>query len=108
MKWSKGWGDEQILAQISRSIGAIIGPDQKDGTWWSYKYVQAMNSNTPVVTDWQESQNLGFEWAMLAPTIESMPAQNRSLLATAQREIYLASVGGKSVSKSKLENILGV
>jgi len=108
MKWSKGWGDDQIFSQISRSIGAIIGPDQKDGTWWSYRYIQALNSYTPVVTDWQESQKLGFEWAMLAPSIESIPATNRRLLAIAQREIYLASVDNKDKATSKLENVLGV
>ena len=108
MKWNKGWGDEQVILQISRSIGAIISPDQKDGTWWSYRYIQAMNSNTPVVTDWTESQNLSADWSVLASAIDSMSEEKRDLLATAQREIYLASIKGKKASSNALESILGV
>lgn len=108
MKWSKSWDDGQIFLQIARSIGAIISPDKKDGTWWSYKYIQAMNSGTPVVTDWKESRALGFEWSMLAPSIESMPEPSRRLLALAQKEIYLSAIDGKQKAKNKLESILGV
>jgi hypothetical protein len=108
MKWNKGWGDEQVMLQISRSIGAIISPDQKDGTWWSYRYIQAMNSNTPVVTDWTESQNLSADWSVLASAIDSMSEEKRDLLATAQREIYSASIKGKKASSNALESILGV
>lgn len=108
MKWSKAWDDGQVISQISRSIGAIISPDQKDGTWWNYRYIQAMNSETPVVTDWKESRALGFEWSMLAPSMESMPEPSRKLLALAQKEIYLSAIHGKQKAKNKLESILGV
>lgn len=108
MKWSKAWDDGQVISQISRSIGAIISPDQKDGTWWNYRYIQAMNSETPVVTDWKESRALGFEWSMLAPSMESMLEPSRKLLALAQKEIYLSAIDGKHKAKNKLESILGV
>jgi hypothetical protein len=108
MKWSKGWTDEQVMSQVSRSVGAIISPDQRDGTWWSYRYIQALNSNTPIVTDWKDSQSLGFEWTILASSIESMSQQKKDLLATAQKELYVASIDSKKKSTDKLKNILGV
>ena len=108
MKWNKGWDDEQVFLQIGRSIGAIISPEQKDGTWWSYRYIQALNSNTPVVTEWKESQSIGLEWAMLASSIDSLPQESRNLLAMAQRDIYLSSIKDKKESLKNLENILGV
>jgi hypothetical protein len=108
MKWNKGWDDEQVFLQIGRSIGAIISPEQKDGTWWSYRYIQALNSNTPVVTEWKESQSIGLEWAMLASSIDSLPQESRNLLAMVQRDIYLSSIKDKKESLKNLENILGV
>ena len=108
MKWSKGWDDEQVFLQIGRSIGAIISPDQKDGTWWSYRYIQALNSNTPVITEWKESQRIGVEWAVLASSVDGLPQAGRNLLAMAQRDIYLLSIKNKKESLKNLENILGV
>lgn len=106
MKWNKGCTDEQVREQISRSIGAIISPDKKDGTYWSYRYVQAMNSNTPVITDWKESGVLGDAWNILATYIESMSQDKRDLIATAQREIYVSSIPSKQSAVEILQKII--
>jgi hypothetical protein len=106
MKWNKGWTDEQVLEQIARSIGAIISPDKKDGTYWSYRYVQSMNTNTPVVTDWKESHALGDAWNVLATSIDTMSQDKRDLIATAQREIYIASIPSKQNAVETLQQLI--
>jgi len=106
MKWNKGWTDAQVLDQISRSIGAVVAPDKKDGTYWSYRYVQAMNTNTPVVTDWSESHALGDAWNILATNIDTMSQDKRDLIATAQREIYLANVPSKQKAVETLQQLI--
>ena len=106
MKWNKGWTDSQVLDQISRSIGAVISPDKRDGTYWSYRYSQAMNTNTPVVTDWVESHVLGDAWNVLATNIDTMSQDKRDLIATAQREIYLANIPSKQKAVETLQQLI--
>jgi hypothetical protein len=106
MKWNKGWTDAQVLEQISRSIGAVISPDKKDGTYWSYRYAQAMNTNTPVVTDWSESGAIGDAWNVLATNIDTMSQDKRDLIATAQREIYIASIPSKQKAVETLQQLI--
>lgn len=108
MKWNKGWDDNQVMDQFARSIGALITSHKKDGTWWSYRYVQALNSNTPVATDWKFSSRIGVPWGALPSAIESMSQQRRDLLASAQRDLYLANILGKKESLTNLENILNI
>lgn len=106
MKWNKGWTDNQVEEQICRSIGAIISPDKKDGTYWSYRYIQALNTKTPVITDWKESGVLGDTWNILASSLEPMSQEKRDLIATAQKENYLAKIPSKQKSVEILQNIL--
>ena len=106
MKWNKGWTDSQVEEQICRSIGAIISPDKKDGTYWSYRYIQALNTKTPVITDWKESGVLDDTWNILASSLEPMSQEKRDLIATAQKEIYLAKIPSKQKSVEILQKIL--
>lgn len=108
MKWAKGIGDSEVMEQISRSIGAIIAPDKRDGTWWSYRYVQALNANTPIATDWVVSQRLGESWSLLASSIDTMSQSKRDLIAKAQKEIYLFTVGSEKTSLNRLQSILRI
>lgn len=74
---------------IRSSMGLIVPPqDRKVGTWWSYRYIQALNSHTPVATLWQESQQLDESWSHLPYQIEEMSASQRSALADSQLESY--------------------
>ena len=108
MKWNKGWTDEQVFEQICRSIGVLISPDKKDGTVWNYRYVQALNSGTPVVTEWKESQSVGEAWGLLASNIDSMSQPKRDLIATAQRESYVANIPTKKSALEKLQKSLNL
>jgi hypothetical protein len=106
MKWNKGWDDIQVLDQIQRSIGVLISPDKKDGTYWSYRYAQSIGTGTPVITDWKESHLLGEAWAVLASSIDTMSQPKRDLVATAQREIYIANIPNKKNALKQLEQLL--
>lgn len=106
MKWNKGCTDLQVEEQMCRSIGAIISPDKKDGTYWSYRYIQALNTKTPVITDWKESGALDQTWNILAASIESMSQEKRDLIAIAQRESYLANIPSKQNSVEILQKII--
>ena len=108
MKWGRGTSDNDVLDQISRSIGAIITTDKRNGTWWSYRYAQALNSNTPIATDWTVSQRLGEPWAVLASAIDTMSQEKRDLIALAQKEIYKLAIDDQKVSLNKLESILRI
>jgi hypothetical protein len=108
VKINKGSTDSEIADQISRSIGLLISPYKNEGTWWSYRYVQAINSLTPVATLWEESGALGHEWNLLAATIESMSEEKRDLVAIAQRESYIAKIPTKNQCKTVLEKVLNL
>lgn len=108
MKINRGSTDSDVMSQISRSIGVLISPDKRDGTWWSYRIIQALNSNTPVVTDWKESGVLGDAWSVLAYSIEEMSQSKRDLVAMAQRESYLVSIPTQKGALKILEETLGI
>jgi hypothetical protein len=106
MKWNKGWTDAQVLDQISRSAGVIISPYKSDGTWWSYRYVQAINSLTPIYTSWTETSPLGASWSYLAPYIEDLGEDQRFQLATEQRSLYVKNIPTKQKALEILEQLL--
>lgn len=106
VKLNKGSTDKDVLAQISRSMGVLLSPHKNEGTWWSYRYVQSINSLTPVATFWEESGSIGSEWNLLAATLESMSEEKRILVAIAQRESYIAKIPTKKQSTKLLEKAL--
>ena len=108
MKVNKGWTDEQVADQIARSVGVIISPHKKQGTWWSYRYIQALNAGTPVATEWKESGRIGDSWSVLAAGIDSGSEEYRNLIATAQREAYLANIPDKLEAMAKLKKVLAI
>jgi hypothetical protein len=95
MRMSKGSTDLDVLRQISRSVGALISPDKRQGTWWTYRYVQAMNVSTPIVTEWKESSKLGSSWAVLAASVEEMSSEERTSLSVEQKNAYIAALPDK-------------
>ena len=108
VKINKGFTDQDVIEQMSRSIGILISPYKNEGTWWSYRYIQAINSLTPVATLWEESGNLSSEWNLLAATIESMSEEKRDLVAIAQRESYIAKIPTKNQSITMLKKALNI
>jgi hypothetical protein len=108
MKWNKGWTDDQVLSQIEKSIGVLISPHKKDGTWWTYRYVQALNTLTPIATEWKESSKLGDAWEALASSIEAMHPENRRILAMAQKDLYKSYIPSKGLAGKILETTIGL
>ena len=108
MKWNKGWTDAQVLEQISRSAGVLISPCRGDGTWWSYRYVQALNSLTTIYTSWSETSPLGASWSHLAPYIEDIGSDARLQLAMNQRDSYIKNIPTKEDALARLKQLLEI
>lgn len=88
MKMHRTWNDSMVITNIGRSIGALIGPHNDKVVWWSPRFVQSLNTATPVVTEWRSSSALGDAWSHLATSIELMSAVDRYELAVTQRLQY--------------------
>lgn len=105
VKVSKGFTDLDAASSIRTSAGLIVPPqDRKTGTWWSYRYIQALNSNTPVVTYWQDSIKLDSSWGYLAYQLEDMVDSERRVVAKEQFDSYLYSIKSKSNVIEQLRN----
>jgi hypothetical protein len=108
MKWNKGWTDSQVVEQIDKSIGVLIAPHKREGSWWTSRVAQALSSHTPVVTDWKQTGFLGAEWDILAATFETMSEDKRALIAMAQRESYVTRIPNKLEAVKLLESTIRV
>jgi hypothetical protein len=107
MKWNKGWTDTQVEQQIGQSIGALITP-HKDTTWWTYRYIQAMNTATPISSLWLNTSTIGHSWSYLASAIEGMSAKERYDLSKAQTDAYLSSIPTKDDAIANLQDALSI
>jgi hypothetical protein len=88
--------DREAVASMRESLGLIIAPqDRGVGSWWSYRYIQALNSNTPVATNWIDAADYSDSWSYLAYQIEDMDSTQRLLVAKNQLESYQASIQNK-------------
>ena len=95
--------DVEIEEAIRSSIGLVIPPqERKVGTWWSYRYIQALNTNTPIVTHWQDSWVLDESWSVLAYQVEDMEPYERQDLAERQYRSYYNSVPSKDIVLKEL------
>lgn len=107
VKLSRVLDDSGAGVLIRSSMGLIIPPqDRKIGTWWSYKHIQAMNSNTPVATLWQESIKLDASWGYLPYQLEDITEPERRLIARDQIESYYASIPSKNRLIEEIRNDL--
>lgn len=107
IKVSKKETDSDIELKIKTSLGVFISPQKrKGGTWWTYRYIQALNSGTPIATEWRESSRLGRDWSHLPPQIEDMSDIERSYLAAKQKETYTSKLPNKQDIINSLNDIL--
>lgn len=107
MKQSKKEVDLDIMSRLKDSLGAMISPqDRGVGTWWTYRYAQALEAGTPVVTDWREAIQMSDSWGFLAYQIEEMTESRRNELAQSQKASYLASIPDKNESLNQLDRLL--
>jgi hypothetical protein len=105
MKWHKGWTDAQVESQIAAGVGALFSP-HLNGTWWSYRLIQCINTLTPVATDWRESSAIGSSWAHLASRIEDMSQEERNTLAKDQRKEYTDAIPTRTDAAIALSSAL--
>jgi hypothetical protein len=108
LRWSKGNNDVHVFDQISKSACALVSVVKSDKTWWTYRYIQALNASTPVYTDWSTTSLIGPAWSHLAPTIEAMPPEQRLKLSISQKLEYLNSIPEKQEALNSLENLLNL
>ena len=94
-KTKRAQGDAAVLDAMSSSTGVLIGPHDDKVLWWSSRFAQAMNTRTPVATEWRNSHTIGDAWAHLASGIEEMNIEDRHELSTAQRLQYIESIPNK-------------
>lgn len=88
--------DTEAWERINSSMGLVVAPqDRNVGTWWSYRYIQALNSTTPVATYWQESGKLSAEWGLLAYQLEDMQPYERQHIAFQQVKQYQQEIPDK-------------
>jgi hypothetical protein len=99
--------DEQVFDRIASSFGLLVAPqDRGVGTWWSYRYIQALNASVPIVSDWRDTGSLSQNWYLLGSTLEEATAQERLDIARAQREDYLRSIPNKEHSLNLIKSLL--
>jgi hypothetical protein len=106
-KLKKSTSDGQVLENIKNSVGLILPPQERDaGTWWNYRIFQAINTATPIVTQWQETIDFNPAWGKLGYQIEDMTTAERSSVAAQQRYSYVSAVPTKAESQEQLSNFL--
>lgn len=107
MRHTKGDSDSYAGDQISRSAGSLVSP-HRDGTWWTYRYIQSLSLGVPVATDWKESQAIGDSWSVLAAAIEHMTDNQRRDLAWDQLRDYMSGVPRRENARKNVEDLLGL
>jgi hypothetical protein len=100
--------DDTSLKTIKDSLGLLVPPQDRNlGTWWNYRYIQALNSNTPIVTDWTTIRGFDPSWSHLAYQIEEMSHSERLEVAKTQLQSYRNSIKTKNEAINSLkESIL--
>lgn len=107
IKVSKKETDLDVELKIKTSLGVFISPQKRrGGTWWTYRYIQALNLNTPIATEWRESSRLGRDWSLLPPQIEDMSDIERSYLAANQKQTYTSNLPNRQDILDSLNEIL--
>jgi hypothetical protein len=99
--------DEQVFDRISSSFGLLMAPqDRGVGTWWSYRYVQALNCNVPIVSDWRDTGSLSNNWYVLGSTLEESSYEERLAIARAQRDDYVRSIPSQDESLRLIKSLI--
>lgn len=102
------WTDEHVLKHIAGALGVLVGPHDDKLLWWSPRFIQAINTLTPVATEWRLASEIGSAWNHLAAGLEQMSAVDRYEIASSQREQYLDKLHGIDRSVSELKKEIGI
>lgn len=107
MKNSPKPKDSEVYERINSSMGAIITPqDRSLGTWWSYRYIQALNTTTPIATYWQESGRISPEWGLLGYQLEDMQPYERQHVSFQQIKQYESLIPDRESAITNLHNLV--
>lgn len=106
-KAGKKTDDTYALETIRNGIGLIIPPQERNMiTWWNYRLIQALNTSTPVITNWLDTKTFSDSWSLLPYQIEDMSPAQRQQLASTQRGVYLESIPSTAEIGYEIEKIL--
>jgi hypothetical protein len=100
--------DSEVTAKLKFAGGALISPQRNGTTWWTPRYTQALDLFVPVATQWRDSKSLGAAWELLPTEIEVMSAQEKNILAQAQRDAYQTALLPPDQATAALETHLGL
>lgn len=107
IKNSKKPKDSEVEERIKMSMGLAVSPqDRKLGTWWSYRYIQGMNTTTPIATYWQDTFGFSDNWSYLAYQIEDMQPYERQHIAFQQKREYKEAIPNKTSATLKVKNLM--
>ena len=82
--------DEYAKEVIQSSVGLLLPPQERnDIIWWNYRISQALNTSTPIATNWAETKTFHPSWALLGYQIEDMTPAQRQSVASMQRNSYM-------------------
>jgi hypothetical protein len=103
---SKKLSDYDAFEFIKTSFGLVLAPQERGvGVWWSYRLIQALNSNTVVLSDWKKTHELGPEWSLLGYDLESQTNEDIINIAKLQKRSYLNNISTKQDSDILLSSI---
>jgi hypothetical protein len=108
MKTRKSSDDDAVSRMIASSFGALISPNNDGSLSWSTRWVQSMNSGTPVVSDWKITSSIGSSWSHLAAGVEEMSMIDRYELSVTQMAEYVNSIPSEDSVTNLLETKLGI
>jgi hypothetical protein len=100
--------DDTVQKVLSTSYGALISPTNNGAIPWSYRWAQAMNSGTPIASDWKITSSIGSSWSHLAAGIEEMSLIDRFELSVSQMADYLNAIPPKNMATNTLQTTLGI
>lgn len=99
--------EELVKNRLASSLGVLVAPqDRGVGTWWSYRYIQAMNFLVPIYSDWADTGKLADSWYILGSSIEELPRDQRINIALSQRDAYLKAIPTKEESLQLLKSVV--
>lgn len=106
-KQTKRDDDACITELIAESLGFVLSPQERHGgTWWSPMIVMALNSSTPVVTEWRETMEFSPHWSHLAQNVEHMQPDERFVLAKNQKRDYIDAIPTREEALETLNNLV--
>lgn len=108
MKNNKSSTDGSVRDTMRTSTGALISPQRTGRLWWSTRFAQALETGTPIASEWRETSVLGPSWGLLATEIEALTPQQRLDTSKQQQIDYIQALPSLEFSRRTFEHTLGL